>query len=403
MGADVTHLASAALEGRATGTPGNDSARVWIARRMELLGLEPIVAVTDCAGPCPPSYAQPFVARMSGAERQGLPASLSTGNVVGVIRGRDPALRHELVVLGAHLDHLGRRTFGARDPEAKDEIRNGADDNASGVAAILELARLLRKNPPRRSVAVLAFSGEEMGLLGSDYLVNHPPFPLDSVQAMLNFDMVGRLRDDRLMVYGTATATELPGIVTAANSEPAFKLNAIGDGEGPSDHASFYRKNIPVLHFFTDVHDDYHKASDDAEKIDVPGMQRVVAYAERIARALADRPGRLTFVRAPVTATRTGAAPRSGGPQPSMGTVPDMGASDVPGLRLGSVSPGSAAEKAGIKAGDIVVEFDGVAVTDLQSYSDALYSHKPGDEVTVVVLRGQERLSFKVTLARRGG
>lgn len=399
----MTYLASEALEGRATGTPGNDSARVWIGRRMEALGLEPIVASTDCPGPCPRGFAQPFVARMSGAERNGLPASLPTGNVVGMIRGTDPALRGEIIVLGAHLDHLGRRTFGSRDPEAKDEIRNGADDNASGVATILELARLLRRDPPRRSVAILAFSAEELGLLGSEYLVNHPPFPLDSVQAMLNFDMVGRLRNDRLMVYGTATATELPGIVSAANSATPFTLNAIGDGEGPSDHASFYRKNIPVLHFFTDVHDDYHKSTDDADKIDVPGMQRVVAYAERITRALADRPGRLTFVRAPATATRTGAAPRSGGPQPSMGTIPDMGASDVPGLRLGGVSPGSAAEKAGIKSGDLVVEFDGATVTDLQSYSDALYSHKPGDEVTIVVVRGTERLSFKVTLGRRGG
>lgn len=405
LGADVAYLAADALEGRGTGTAGNDSARVWIARRMEVLRLEAIVPGTECQGAmtCPPSYAQPFVARMSGAERHGLPTSLPTGNVVGMIRGTDPDLRHEIVVLGAHLDHLGRRAFGARDPEANDAIRNGADDNASGVAAVLELARLLQRNPPKRSIAVLAFSAEEMGLLGSDYLVNHPPFPLDSVQAMLNFDMVGRLRNDRLMVYGTATAAELPAIVNEANTGTPFTLNAIGDGEGPSDHASFYRRNIPVLHFFTDVHDDYHKASDDVEKIDVPGMQRVVAYAERITRALADRPGRLTFTRAPQSATRTGAAPRSGGPQPSLGTVPDMGASDVPGLRLGGVTPGSPADKAGLKTGDVVIELGGVAVTDLQSYSDALYSHKPGDEVTVVVMRGAQKLSFTVTLGRRGG
>jgi membrane-associated protease RseP (regulator of RpoE activity) len=220
---------------------------------------------------------------------------------------------------------------------------------------------------------------------------------------MLNFDMVGRLRDDKLMVYGTATATELPAIVNAASTTTPFRLNAVGDGEGPSDHASFYRKGIPVLHFFTDVHNDYHTHTDDVDKIDVAGMQRVVGYAERITRAIADRPGRLTFVRAPATATRTGAGPRSGGPQPSMGTVPDMGASDVPGLRLGGVSPGSAAEKAGLKAGDVVVEFDGAPVTDLQSYSDALYSHKPGDEVTVVVMRAGTRHTFKVTLSRRGG
>lgn len=401
---DVQYLASDALEGRGTGTAGNDSARAFISRRLELLGLVPLADSAPSGSPRGRrSFVQSFAARMSGAERNGIPASLPTGNVAGLILGRDPLLRGQIVVLGAHLDHLGRRPFGARDPEARDAIRNGADDNASGVAAILELARLLRKSPPRRSVAILAFSAEELGLLGSDYLVNHPPFALDSVQAMLNFDMVGRLRDDRLMVYGTATAAEFPAIVADANSAPPFKLSAVGDGEGPSDHASFYRKGLPVLHFFTDVHDDYHKSTDDADKINVDGMRRVVAYAERITRALADRPARLTFVRAPVTAARAASATRTGGPQPSLGTVPDMGASDVPGLRLGGISPGGAAEKAGLMPGDIVVELGGAAVTDLQSYSDALYSHKPGDEVNVVVLRGTTRLSLKVTLGRRGG
>ena len=179
-------------------------------------------------------------------------------------------------MLGAHLDHLGRSSFGALDPDRPNEIRNGADDNASGVATILEIARRLRAHPPKRSVAIVAFSGEELGLLGSQYFVDHPPFALDSVQAMLNFDMVGRLRDDKLMVFGVASATELPAIVDAANVEPKFKLSAIGDGTGPSDHASFYLKNLPVLHFFTDVHDDYHRASDDADKINVEGMARIV-------------------------------------------------------------------------------------------------------------------------------
>ena len=403
MSRDVAFLAGDALEGRAAGTAGNDTARAWIANRLELLGLEPVFAANDCPGPCPPSFVQPFDARMSGAERNGLPASLPTGNVGGLIPGRDPVLRRQLVVLGAHYDHLGRRAFGARDPELKDAIHNGADDNASGVATVLELARVLRRNPPRRSVAVLFFSAEELGLLGSEFLVNHAPFPLDSIQAMLNFDMVGRLRDDRLLVYGTATAPELPGIVAAANTAPPFRLNAVGDGEGPSDHAAFYRKGMPVLHFFTDLHEDYHKSTDDAAKINVPGMRRVVAFAERITRDLGDRPARLTFVRAPATATRTGAGPRPGGPQPSLGTVPDMGASEVPGLRLSGVTPGSPADQAGIKAGDVVVELGGKQVTDLQTYSDALYSHKPGDEVTVVVLRGNQRLTFKVTLGRRGG
>jgi hypothetical protein len=399
LSADVGFLAADALEGRATGTAGNDSARAWIVQRMQRLGLEPLFNP-----PCPScarSFVQPFDARMSGAERNGLPASLPTGNVGGLIRGRDPALRGEYVVLGAHFDHLGRRPFGSRDSPHTGAIHNGADDNASGVAAVLELARLLRKNPPRRSVVVLAFSAEELGLLGSDYLVNHAPFALDSVQAMLNFDMVGRLRDDRLMVFGTATAREFPALLEGENREPAFRLNAVGDGNGRSDHASFYQRSVPVLHFFTDVHDDYHRSTDDAERIDVAGMERVIAYAERVTRSLADRASRLTFVRAPVAAPA--ASPSRSGVQPSLGTVPDMGAGDVPGLRLSGVTPGGAADRAGLKSGDVVVELGGKPVSDLQTYSDALYSHKPGDEVTVVVLRGAQRLTVTVTLGRRGG
>lgn len=401
---DVRYLASDALEGRATGTPGNDSARAYITRRFEGLGLVPAFAPPGCAArSCGATFAQPFTARPAGAAHNGLPAELRSANVAALIPGRDPALRGQYIVLGAHFDHLGRSTFGALDPEHRDGIRNGADDNASGVAAILELARLLRAAPTRRSVAIVAFSGEELGLLGSSHFVEHPPFPLDSVGAMLNFDMVGRLRDDKLMVYGTATATELPEIATAANTAPALRLVAIGDGTGPSDHASFYLKGLPVLHFFTDLHDDYHRASDDAEKVNAAGMARVVALAERIVRAVGDRPTPLTFVRAPVSASM-GASTRSGsGSQVYLGSVPDMGAGDVKGMRLSGVRPGSPADVAGLRAGDVIVELGGRAVTDLYSYSDALYSHQPGDTVAIVVLRGAERVRAEVTLGRRGG
>lgn len=402
---DVRRLASDAFEGRATGTAGNDSARAFIAARFAALRLAPAFASAACNGNgCNATYLQPFVARPAAAGRSGLPSELPSANVAAFIPGSDPALRGQLVVLGAHFDHLGRATFGALDPEAGAEIRNGADDNASGVAAILELARLLRANPPKRSVAVVAFSGEEMGLLGSSHFVEHPPFALDSVQAMLNFDMVGRLRDDKLMVYGTATATELAEIVNAANVAPAFRLVAIGDGTGPSDHAAFYLKDLPVLHFFTDLHDDYHRATDDAEKIAAGGMARVVAMAERITRELANRPTRLTFVRAPAHASTMGASSRSGsGSQAYLGSVPDMGAGDVKGMRLSGVRPGSPADVGGLRAGDVIVELGGAVVTDLYSYTDALYSHQPGDIVTIVVLRGSERVNAQVTLGKRGG
>jgi hypothetical protein len=402
LAADVRTLASDAMEGRGTGSAGNDSARALIARRFRALRLTPVVPPATCNGDCSAQFDQPFVARSVAAAHAGLPAELPTGNVVAMIPGRDPSLRGQVVVLGAHLDHLGRSSFNALDPEAGTAIRNGADDNASGVATILELARLLSRNPPARSVAIVAFSGEELGLLGSAWFVEHAPFPLDSVQAMLNFDMVGRLRDDKLMVYGTATATELADIVNAANIAPAFRLIAIGDGTGPSDHSSFYLKNLPVLHFFTDLHDDYHRATDDAERINAGGMARVTGFAERITRTLADRPARLTFVRQPVAASAMGSQSRTSS-QAYLGSVPDMGAPEIKGVRLSGVRPGSPAEQGGLKAGDIIVELGGRPVTDLYSYTDALYAHQPGAAVTIVVLRGTERVTATVTLGKRGG
>lgn len=406
LASDVTVLASDAFDGRGTGTPGNDSAAAFIARRFVALKLQPVLTDgsggtggqgTDGTRPAA-AYQQRFIARSVAAVHAGLPAELPTQNVVALIPGRDPALRNQYVVLGAHFDHLGRSTFGAQDPEAGNAIHNGADDNASGTATIMELARLLKRNPTKRSVAIVAFSGEELGLLGSQWFVDHAPFAIDSVQAMLNFDMVGRLRDDKLLVYGVATASELPEILTRHNAAPSFKLVSIGDGFGPSDHSSFFGKNVPVLHFFTDVHDDYHKASDDAARINAGGMARVAAYAERITRELADRPSRLTFVRqaAPMASSRSTS-------QAYLGSVPDMGATEVKGLRLSGVRPGSPADSGGLKQGDVIVEIGGKPVTDLYTYSKALYSHEPGHVIDITVLRASERLTMRVKLGRRGG
>ena len=383
---DVATLAQDAWEGRGTGTPGNDSAATWIAARFAALGLQPVV----------PGYLQRFTARPSahGPNGPGLP----TQNVVALLPGSDPTLRDEIVVVGAHFDHLGRGTGGALDPDAGDAIRNGADDNASGTAAVLELARMLRAAPPRRSVLFALFSGEELGLLGSQYLVEHAPVPVDRMVAMVNFDMVGRLRANKLIVYGVETAREMRALVDSAN-QGALDIRGVGDGFGPSDHSSFYARGMPVLHLFTDLHDDYHRTTDDVERIDAAGMARVVDFAARTVRRIADRPARLTYVRS--EAPRAASSSRSGGPQPSLGTIPDMAAGDVPGLRLTGVRAGGAGDQAGLKAGDVVVEFDGKTVTDLQSYSDALYARKPGDEVVIVVLRDGRRVTVRATLGQR--
>ncbi|HEY6830008.1 MAG TPA: M28 family peptidase [Gemmatimonadaceae bacterium] len=384
--ADVNYLASPALAGRLIGTPGNAEAAAYIARRYESLGLQALAA----------GYRQPFVAHPP--MRDGPRPSIPTQNVFALIPGRDAALRGEYIVIGAHFDHLGTSTEDALDPEAHG-VRRGADDNASGTAAVLALAAHFARQPARRSIIVANFSGEEQGLLGSAYFVDHMPVPIDSVDAMLNFDMVGRLRNDKLLVFGVATANEWPSIVEAANTQPKLAIAAQGDGFGPSDHSSFYAKNIPVLHFFTDQHEDYHKVSDVPERINAGGEARVIALAERVARDAADRPARLTFVRAAVSQ----ASSARSGSGVYLGSIPDMAGGDVPGLRLTGVTAGSPADVGGLKAGDVIVELGGKAIKDLYSYSDALYAHKPGDEVTIVLVRDGQRLTRRVTLGKRGG
>ena len=421
---DIEYLASDALEGRGTGTPGNDSAAAYLAREYARLGLTKIERATTCpemrtgVRECAvgrASYLQYFSARSVAAAHAGLPGALPTQNVVAMQPGTDPALRGEYVVIGAHYDHLGRSSFNALDPEAKDAIRHGADDNASGTAAVLELARRFHAAPARRPIIFVNFSGEELGVLGSEYFVDHAPVPLDSIDAMLNFDMVGRLRNDKLLVYGVATATEMRGIVDSATAQKMrchssydlqqcdpiqpLAVTALGDGFGPSDHASFYAKQIPVLQFFTDMHEDYHKATDVASKINVPGEARVIDYAERIARDIANRPARLTYVRSSQPPPHMSTGPGSG---TYFGSVPDMGAADVAGVKLAGVTAGSPADKAGVLAGDIIVEFGGRPVKDIYEYTDAIGAHKPGDVVQVVVLRAGTRLALTATLGKRG-
>ena len=407
MRADVAWLADDAREGRATGSPGNDSSAVWLARRYAQLGLTSPLPAADASacrrdaqgGSCVRGFLQPFSAHAAADAHAGRPAR-PTGNVVAIVPGADPALRGQVVIVGAHFDHLGRETEGALDPQAGDAIRNGADDNASGTAAVLELARRVVAHPARRTVLFVNFTGEELGLLGSAWFAAHSPVPLDSVQAMLNFDMVGRLRDDRLIVYGTGTAAPLPALLDSTNSAPALRLSPVPDGFGPSDHSSFYAQGVPVLHFFTDVHDDYHRATDDVERLNVPGLVRVVDYAERVTRALADRPEKLTVIRSAQPAPVAGSARSSGGGV-YFGSVPDMGASDGSGLRLSGITPGGPADKAGLKVGDVIIRFGDTPVTDLYSYTDALRAHQPGDTVQVVVLRGPERLTVTAVLVAR--
>ncbi len=391
---DVTWLADDAREGRGTGTAGNAAAAAYVAARFAALGLTPLA----CASACPDGWFQPFTARVIARQRAGLPFELPARNVVGLVRGTDPALRDEYVVIGGHYDHLGRDTLGALDPDARDAVRNGADDNASGTVAVLELARLVARQPLKRTAVFVAFSGEELGLLGSQHFVDAAPIPLARVQAMFNFDMVGRLDREQLQVFGTATAAEFAPLLDETNRRFGFRLTATGDGFGRSDHASFYAKDIPVLHFFTGTHADYHRASDDAARINAAGEAKVIDFAMALLREVGDRPARLTFVRA---AAPVAAQPRAGRGA-YLGSIPDMAAGDGTGLRLTGVRAGSPADVSGLKADDVIVEFGGKPVTDLYAYTDAIAAFAPGDTVQVVVRRAGQRVPLTVVLGRRG-
>ncbi len=317
-------------------------------------------------------------------------------NVAGVVRAGAADRLPGAVVVGAHYDHLGRGGAGSLTPDSH-EPHNGADDNASGTAALLEVARRLMSERDRlhRDVYLVAFSGEESGVLGSTAFTRRPPGGLETseVTAMLNMDMVGRLRGNLVTVLGGESAEEWKELVPPACERQLLGCTLSGDGYGPSDHSPFYAAGVPVLHFFTGAHPDYHKPSDDADKINAAGGARVAGLVADLAREIADRPQRPTYRSAPAPAPRGDA--RSFGA--SLGTVPDYAGDGRPGVLLAGVRPGSAAEQAGLKRGDLLVELSGKPIRDIHDFMYVLQRAKPGEKATAVVVREGERVTVEVT------
>ena len=385
--ADVQFLADDRQEGRGVGTAGLDRSGTYIRDAFKRAGLN--VSFQNFAIPAD----APAVLHTSLG---GTP----TRNVVAVIPGTS-ARQGEIVVVGAHYDHLGMGGFGAMDPDSTGRVHNGADDNASGTAALLEIGRLLVHRRPARTVVLVAFSGEELGTLGSSYFVAHPvPEPIDSLYAMLNLDMVGRLRNARLLALGAATAREFPALLDSLNTPPRFDLRASGDGWGPSDHEVFFATRHPVLHFFTDLHEDYHRSTDDWQKLDVNGIAQVAQFVADAALALANRSGPLTFVDAP----RPQATAGGSGYGAYLGTIPDMsgGVPNGEGVKITGVRAGSPAEQAGLAAGDVITAIGDKHIGNLYDMTDVLRSHQPGDTVIIVTKRdGVERRATTV-LGKRG-
>jgi Peptidase family M28/PDZ domain len=390
---DVAFLASDALGGRLIGTPGADSAAEYIARRFKSIGLQRPQS----------GWFQEFTVPRESQQAQKAGIGGTTGrNVIGLLPGRDGKRRDEVIVVGAHYDHLGGGLFGALDPDSAGRPHNGADDNASGVATMLEVAQRLAADKPDRTIVFVAFTGEELGLLGSAWYVRNPVAPLARTTAMVNFDMVGRLKNDRLIVYGTGTAEEFPALLDSLNRAAGFDLKARGDGYGPSDQSSFYAVKLPVLHFFTDLHEDYHRSTDDVDRLNIPGMLKVADFATALLRELGDRRQPLTFVDQPSPPPVATGQTRSSGYGAYLGTVPDM-AGDVTGVKLSGVRGGSPAEKAGLQRDDVITRIGDASVNDLQGMTDALRRHQPGDTVDVVVLRNGQAVTIRVTLGARAG
>ena len=335
-------------------------------------------------------------------------------------------------MIGAHYDHLGMGGEGSGSLSASSGIHHGADDNASGVAGLIELARILSSQKLRRTIVFIAFSGEEEGLIGSNYYVNHPIVPLVNTVAMLNMDMIGRLKDKALIVGGVGTAQEWRSMIDASNdvqgmtvtlnnsgidrtlragvpvvmgsngnpvvsldAKKKFALTLNEDGYGPSDHSSFYGKQVPVLFFFTGTHNDYHKPSDTAEKINYEGEASIVGFVERIIRDLDRSDKRPTYAVA-----KSESQGRSMGFRVYLGTIPNYAESND-GLKLDGVRDDSPASKAGLKAGDRIVKMAGHEVKNVYDYTYALGEMKAGQEYEVEIVRGSERLTLRITPAAR--
>jgi hypothetical protein len=317
----------------------------------------------------------------------------TTANVIGILPGTDPTLASEAVVLGAHYDHLGR-SGGAVHP--------GADDNASGTAVVLGLARALAAaGGLPRTVVVALFSGEEIGLLGSAHYVRQPSVPIDRTAAMLNFDMVGRMRQGRMNVGGVESAALLRALVAEVAQGDRLDIAIRDSPYGPSDHASFYAAGVPVLFFHTGIHDDYHTPGDTADKLNVTGMADVARLALRIAERLGGG-GRPSYVKVappgPGARRNPESGARSGGA--FLGVSIDV-RSESDGIRLGSVIPGGAAERAGLRAGDVIVRMGDEAVTRFEDLRRALDSRRPADRVTMLYLRDGEDATTTAVLGSR--
>jgi len=325
---------------------------------------------------------------------------VNTHNVLAFLEGSDPQLKEEIIVIGAHYDHLGfgGPQSGSRMPDTL-AIHNGADDNASGVAAIIEILEKLaaHKKELKRSVLVIAFSAEEMGLLGSKYFVNHPSFELTQLKAMVNLDMVGRMKEDNgILMGGVGTSLEAEELLKELESvDTTLNFGYSPDGYGPSDHAAFYAENVPVFFLSTGAHDEYHTPFDDVEKINIEGEKRLADYSYALMYHLATRENSLTYQENDMTDQRKRGRR---GFSVTLGIMPDYAGAENTGLRIDGLRKGGPADKAGMKKMDIIIAIDGKVIKNIYDYMHRLNTLEKGKTASVDVLRDGEKVVLLVQL-----
>jgi len=380
--ADVSFLSSDSLKGRATGTKSEKIAAQYIAKRFDEINL---------ISKGKTNYFQDFNFKPIKNPHEEISfleelddETLTARNIIGYIDNNSD----KTIVIGAHYDHLGYGSENSLYRGEEKKIHNGADDNASGVALMLDLAGKLKYNNTQNNYLFIAFSGEEIGLLGSNYFVKNPSISIDSINYMINMDMVGRLKKDySLAVYGLGTSPIFKQTIKSNNE--IFKIIENESGMGPSDHTSFYLNDIPVLHFFTGQHSDYHKPSDDSNKINYKGMELISDYIFKIITDLDDN-GKLSFR---VTKNESEDIPSF---KVSLGVMPDY-LFDGKGMRIDGINKGRPAEKSGILKGDIVVKIGNYNVTDLMSYMRALSKFESGVSTSVLIKREGKIIKKEIT------
>jgi len=374
---DLNYLASDALRGRETGTEDEKKAGDYIAKQMLAAGL------TGAGNNHTFVQTFPYTSNphAMGIKDQSNPEFGI--NIVGFYNN----MAKNTVIIGAHFDHLGMGGPGSLSTD-KNTVHNGADDNGSGVVALLELARQAKDLKKDNNYLFIAFSGEEKGLYGSKYYAEHPTIDLSNVNYMINMDMVGRMHDNKLVIHGTGTSPVWNTTITEKNP---YKLDLVlkPSGVGPSDHTSFYYQDLPVLHFFTGQHEDYHKPSDDVDKINFDGISLVINYIKYIINEVSS-PKKLVFTKTKVEETKAAKF------KVTLGVMPDYVYTGE-GLKIDGVQSDRPAEKAGILRGDILIHMGDIEIKDIYKYMEALSKHQKGDTTKVKVKRGKEILEMDVT------